>query len=178
VTPVSRGVHVVRYEQFLPRPREEVFAFFGAAENLERITPPELRFRILTPLPVRMAPGTLIDYRLGLFGVSFGWRTRITEWRPPHMFVDEQLSGPYREWVHTHTFVGRAGRDASSADEVRYRLPLFPAGEVAWPVVRLQIERIFRYRKRRLVELLGAPVGDASEERRDGLIEGRARMQY
>ena len=80
-------MHVVRYEQFLPRPRDEVFAFFAAAENLERITPPELRFRIVTPLPVGMSAGTLIDYRLGLFGVPFGWRTRITEWRPAHMFV-------------------------------------------------------------------------------------------
>ena len=153
----SRGVHIVRYEQFLPRPRDEVFAFFAAAENLERITPPELRFRIVTPLPVGMSAGTLIDYRLGLFGVPFGWRTRITEWRPPHMFVDEQLEGPYREWVHTHTFVDVPG-GTRVGDEVRYRLPLFPAGEVAWPVVRLQIERIFRYRKRRLTELLGALV--------------------
>jgi ligand-binding SRPBCC domain-containing protein len=153
----ARGVHVVRYEQFLPRPRAEVFAFFAAAENLERITPPELRFRIVTPLPVGMSAGTLIDYRLGLFGVPFGWRTRITEWRPPHMFVDEQLEGPYREWVHTHTFVDVPGGTLVS-DEVGYQLPLFPAGEVAWPVVRLQIERIFRYRKRRLTELLGAPV--------------------
>ncbi|MBR9988627.1 MAG: SRPBCC family protein [Gemmatimonadetes bacterium] len=150
----SRGAHIVRYEQFLPRPRAEVFAFFAAAENLERITPPELQFRILTRLPVGMSAGKLIEYRLGLFGVPFTWRTRINEWQPPHMFVDEQLNGPYREWVHTHTFTAVPG-GTIVRDEVRYRLPLFPAGEVAWPVVRLQIERIFRYRRRCLEELLG-----------------------
>lgn len=151
----ARGVHVVGYEQVLPRPLDEVFEFFAAADNLERITPPELQFRILTPLPVSMRTGTLIEYRLGLFGVPFRWRTRINEWNPPHSFVDEQLSGPYREWVHTHLFATVPG-GTLVRDEVRYRLPLFPIGEVARPVVRLQIERIFRYRRRRLEALLGS----------------------
>jgi ligand-binding SRPBCC domain-containing protein len=144
----------VRYEQFLPRPRADVFAFFAAAANLERITPPELRFRILTPPTITMQPGTLIDYRLSLFGVPFTWQTRINEWNPPHVFTDEQIRGPYREWVHTHTFA-EAADGTIVRDEVAYRLPLFPAGEMAWPIVRLQIERIFSYRRRRLAELLG-----------------------
>jgi ligand-binding SRPBCC domain-containing protein len=150
-----RGSHVVRFEQFLPRPRAEVFAFFAAADNLERITPPELGFRIRTPLPIAMGPGTLIEYRLSLFGVPFTWQTRITAWEPPHTFTDEQLKGPYREWVHTHSFMEAAGGTIVH-DEVRYRLPLFPAGELAWPAVRLQIRRIFGYRRRRLAELFGA----------------------
>jgi ligand-binding SRPBCC domain-containing protein len=148
------AAHLLKLETLVPRPRDEVFAFFAAAGNLERITPPELRFRILTPLPVRMAAGTLIDYRLRLFGLPFRWRTRISRWDPPLAFVDEQLSGPYREWVHTHAFHEVEGGTRVS-DEVRWRLPFFPLGEVAYPVVRLQLRRIFAYRGRRLRELLG-----------------------
>jgi ligand-binding SRPBCC domain-containing protein len=146
--------HTFRSSLVVPRPRAEVFAFFAAAENLERITPPELRFRILTPVPVVMAAGTLIDYRLGLLGVSFRWKTRITRWDPPHAFVDEQIAGPYRGWVHTHRFED-VPDGTCVTDEVRYRLPLRPLGELAWPLVHLQIARIFAYRRRRLLELLG-----------------------
>ena len=148
--------HVFTTEILIPRPRDEVFDFFAAAENLQRITPPELGFEITTPLPISMVVGALIEYRLRLFGVPFRWRTRISRWEPGTAFVDEQLSGPYALWVHTHTF-----RDAPGGtlvgDEVRYRLPLFPFGEVGYPLVRLQVRRIFDYRARRLRELLGSP---------------------
>lgn len=150
----ARGDHILRTEIVLPRPRDEVFAFFSAAENLGRITPPELSFRILTPLPVAMREGALIEYRLGLFGLSFTWRTLISRWDPPYAFTDEQLKGPYHTWVHTHRFDEVPGGTRVS-DEVRYRLPLYPLGEAAFPIVRLQLARIFGYRTRRLQELLG-----------------------
>jgi ligand-binding SRPBCC domain-containing protein len=146
--------HLLRTEIFIPRPREEVFAFFAAAENLEQITPAELNFRIVSKLPVPMAAGALIDYRLRLFGIPFGWQTVISHWEPGVCFVDEQLRGPYAKWVHAHTFEEVDGGTLVT-DVVEYCLPLFPLGQLAYPLVRLQLRRIFAYRARRLSELLG-----------------------
>ena len=145
--------HLLVRETFVPLPREEVFDFFADARNLERITPPELNFQIRTPGPIAMGAGTLIDYRLRLFGIPFDWQTRIARWAPGESFVDEQLRGPYAKWVHTHHFEAVEG-GTLVRDEVRYRLPLHPLGEMAHPLVRLQLGRIFSYRARRLRELL------------------------
>ncbi|MGA8005881.1 MAG: SRPBCC family protein [Burkholderiales bacterium] len=150
--------HVFRATTIIPRSIDEVFPFFAAAENLEVITPPELGFEVLTPAPIVIAEGTIIDYRLRLFGLPFRWRTRIARWDPPHQFVDEQLKGPYRKWVHTHTFREVDG-GTEMTDEVRYRLPLPPFGDIGYPVVRLQVKRIFAYRRRQLDQLLAPAVG-------------------
>ena len=153
--------HKLTTEAFIPRPRSEVFAFFAAAENLERITPAELNFRIVSPLPIPMAAGTLIDYRLSLFGLPFRWQTLISRWEPDGCFVDEQLRGPYAKWVHTHTFREVDGGTLVT-DMVCYRLPLFPLGELALPLVRLQLQRIFNHRTRRISELLGGTESDVT----------------
>lgn len=137
----------------VPLAIDQVFAFFAKAENLERITPPELKFRILTPGPIAMAPGTLIDYQLQLFVARFKWRTLIEVWEPPHRFVDVQLRGPYREWVHTHRFEPSPAGTVI-LDDVRYRLPLSPVGDLALPVVKLQLARIFGFRARAVRQLL------------------------
>jgi ligand-binding SRPBCC domain-containing protein len=95
---------------------------------------------------MRLAEGTLIDYKLRLFGFPLRWQTRITHWDPPRTFVDEQLRGPYKLWIHTHRFEER-GHLTTVDDEVRYRLPFWPLGEVAYPIVQAQLQRIFRYRQ-------------------------------
>ena len=143
----------------LPVAIDEVFAFFGDAGNLERLTPPELRFEIVTPLPIAMDRGTLIEYRLALLGVRFGWLTRIAEWDPPRRFVDEQWRGPYARWVHTHRFWPAEGGTLIE-DEVRYRLPVTPLGDVALPLVRRQLERIFAYRTAAVRDALLAGDGE------------------
>lgn len=148
------GEHVFRDETFVPRSRAETFAFFADATNLERITPAELRFVIRTPVPVAMAAGTRIEYQLRLFGIPFRWSTLISKWEPCEVFVDEQLRGPYAQWIHTHRFFDAPG-GTRVTDEVRYRLPLFPLGEVGLPLVKAQVRRIFDFRRKRLRELLG-----------------------
>jgi len=138
----------------LATPREETFAFFAEARNLEAITPPFLRFEVLTPPPIAMKEGALIDYQLRLHGIPLRWRTRIAAWEPPHRFVDEQLRGPYRRWEHEHTFeateVGTRLRD-------RVRYSVLGGWLVDRLLVRRDVARIFRYRKARLQALLEAP---------------------
>jgi len=153
--------HILETQQLFPARREDLFPFFADAANLERITPPELAFRIVTPLPIDMAEGTRIAYRLKLFGIPFGWKTLISRWEPSSAFVDEQTSGPYRQWIHLHTFEEVAGGTLMT-DRVAYRLPLGPLGDLVHPLVRRQLTRIFGFRRKALEEIFGTLDGEGS----------------
>jgi ligand-binding SRPBCC domain-containing protein len=149
-------IHTLRREQRLPGVPEAVFGFFADARNLEAITPPLLRFRVVTPEPVVMGAGTLIRYRLRIHGVPLRWLTQITEWEPPYRFVDEQLDGPFALWQHTHTFEAD-GDETIMRDVVRYRIGFGPLGGLAHAlVVRRDLDRIIDYRAEQVPRLLGA----------------------
>ena len=154
--PRVRRVRRLEREQLVPVPPQEVFAFFAQARNLEALTPPWLRFSVLTPEPIEMRPGTLIDYRLRLHGVPLRWTSLIEEWEPGRRFVDRQVRGPYRLWHHTHVFV--AHREGTlMRDRVAYELPLGPLGTVAHAMfVRSDLERVFDYRRLQVDRLLHA----------------------
>jgi ligand-binding SRPBCC domain-containing protein len=152
---MNSNVHTLRREQWLPGAPGEVFAFFSDARNLEAITPPLVRIRVMAPDSIRMGPGALIRYRLRVHRVPVGWLTAIREWDPPHRFVDEQLRGPYALWHHTHTFEEQPEGGTLMRDVVRYALPLGPLGELAGRLfVARDLEAIFDYRARRVGELL------------------------
>ncbi len=147
-------IHTFTQEQWLPQPRGEIFSFFADARNLEAITPPWVGFQILTPEPIAMKVGAIIDYRIRLHGFSLRWRTEITAWSPSDLFVDEQRRGPYRRWIHTHRFADRDG-GTLCLDEVEYAVP---GGALVnrW-LVRPDIARIFAYRRQVLAGRFGPP---------------------
>jgi len=138
----------------LDSPIKKVFDFFADAGNLERITPPELNFRIITTQPIAIKKGTLIDYQLKLRGLPVKWRTEISEWNPPHLFVDRALKSPYKQWIHRHTFTELAENKTLIEDEVKYRLPLEPFGDLAHWFVRRELDYIFDFRQKIVREIL------------------------
>jgi ligand-binding SRPBCC domain-containing protein len=143
---------VLELEMPLPGTPEEVWPFFADAHNLQAITPPWLRFNVLSPRAQEIVEGTLIDYRLRWRGVPIRWRTRIAAWDPPHRFIDEQLRGPYRVWRHTHTFEAR-GSATLMRDRVEYSAPL---SWISHPlIVRRDVREIFEYRRRVLLDRFG-----------------------
>ncbi len=151
--------YVLEAEQLVRRSRRDVFGFFAQPENLDAITPDDLRFEIATPRPIAMRAGALIAYRLRLGRIPFRWLTRIEELVPDERFVDVQLRGPYRSWRHTHAFV-EAPEGTLVRDRVEYELPLGPLGALAHALfVRRRLERIFAHRRRRVVELLERGAG-------------------
>jgi ligand-binding SRPBCC domain-containing protein len=144
--------------QLIRRPLEEVFSFFSDARNLEAITPAFLNFRILTPRPIAMDAGTLIDYQIRLLGIPLKWRTRIETWEPPRRFSDVQLSGPYKLWRHTHEFVA-VPEGTLMTDHVQYQMPAGPLGRLVHAVwTERTLARIFDYRFKKIEELLGNSV--------------------
>ena len=144
------GVQRLDSETVVPVDLEHAFAFFSDARNLERMTPPWLNFQITTPAPVVMTEGTLIDYRISLYGVPIPWRTRIDVWEPGVRFVDRQIAGPYLWWRHEHLFE-RVDGGTRVIDRVDY-VPR--AAALSLWLVRRDVGRIFAFRQRVLAQLL------------------------
>jgi ligand-binding SRPBCC domain-containing protein len=141
------AIHTLRREQVLDAAPDDVFAFFADARNLEAITPPLLRFQVVTPGPIDMRVGTFIQYRLRLHGVPLRWDTLIQAWEPPHRFVDVQVRGPYRLWHHTHEVQPAGDGRSLMRDTVRYDVGFGPLGELARRLlVGRDLEAIFDYR--------------------------------
>jgi ligand-binding SRPBCC domain-containing protein len=148
--------HRLDARMVLPRPIDEVFAFFSDAANLERLTPDWLQFVIVTPTPIELGEGAVIDYRLRLHRVPLRWRTLISAWEPPHRFVDRQTSGPYARWVHEHRFADLDGATLC-ADSVSYRMH---GGRAAHELQNATVAardlcRIFSYRQQQMALILG-----------------------
>ena len=135
----------------LEQPIDVVFPFFSDAFNLEKLTPPWLRFRVLTPAPIRIERGTTIDYRLRIHGLPIRWTSEINVWEPPHRFADRQLRGPYRRWGHEHTF-SENGEGTLVGDRVDFEVP---GGRIPGRLASTDVRRIFAYRRKRLSELFG-----------------------
>ena len=146
--------HILTRSLTLDLPINQVFAFFADAGNLERITPPELNFKIITPQPINIKQGALIDYKLRLRGFPLVWKTEIAVWNPPHKFVDQALKSPYKKWHHTHTFTSLSQNKTQVDDTVRYRLPLEPFGDAAHFFVRRELDYIFDFRQKTVAEIL------------------------
>ncbi len=144
--------HLLETETTIPASRDDVFAFFSDPANLIRLTPPSLGFQILTEMPTRMQEGALIDYRILLHGLPMRWRTRICSWNPPCEFVDEQLKGPYRKWIHRHTFEELQPGRTCMRDRVLYALPFPPIGDLALPLIRAELGGIFNFRRSAILE--------------------------
>jgi len=154
----------INMKQYINKPLEVVFEFFSKPENLEMITPKSLSFNILTPTPIKMEKGSLIDYTIRLFGVPIHWRTLISDYEPPFRFVDQQIKGPYTFWHHTHTFRLVEG-GVEIIDQVKYSLPLGWLGTLAHAIwVRKDLEKIFEYRKTVIQNYFGSI--NISNERR------------
>jgi ligand-binding SRPBCC domain-containing protein len=162
--------HLEKISQ-VDKPLQEVFEFFSEAENLGRITPPNLRFEILTPTPIEMKVGTLIDYRIKIYNIPFYWRTEITIWDPPHRFVDVQLKGPYKSWIHEHRFKEKDGITLMT-DTIEYQVP----GGYLAPLlhqlkIKKDVEKIFEYREKIITEIFSSHSGTAHGKNKQEIFQ-------
>lgn len=157
----DRGGYVLRAECLVSRALDEVFAYFADVQNLKQLTPAWLRFHILTPPPIELHDGKLLDYRLRVRGLPLRWQSEITAWDPPHRFVDEARRSPYRHWRHEHQFERCTTADGSEqtrvTDLVHYAVPGGPL--VHRLFIRRDLEKIFAYRQKALEEMLNKPRG-------------------
>jgi len=140
-------------ETWVSQPPDAVFPFFAEAANLQQLTPPWLHFAIRTPQPIQMAAGTRIEYRISLRGIPMSWLTEIAAYDAPRMFIDQQLKGPYRTWIHTHQFRLEGG-GTLLLDHVEFNML---GGRLVAPFIKRDLRKIFTYRHEALLAHFGQP---------------------
>jgi ligand-binding SRPBCC domain-containing protein len=146
-------VYTLRREQLLPRTLDEVFSFFERPENLEAITPPWLHFKMITPTPVHIKQGSIFDYTMRVRGISMHWASLVTEYNPPHSFVDQQIRGPYEYWYNTHRFK-ETDEGTHIIEEIRYIMPFGLLGRAVHGLMVAQdLQEIFDYRQMAIEKL-------------------------
>jgi ligand-binding SRPBCC domain-containing protein len=151
--PVKFTDNFLLSRQFIPLPRETVFSFFSKAENLEILTPPWLKFKIMNQSTPEIRKGTLINYKLRIHGAPVRWRTLIGEWKPNESFVDTQLKGPYKKWYHVHRFENVPGGTLIT-DDVTYEIPGWIFGKLILPWIKRGVSTIFAYRQEMIQKLV------------------------
>ena len=145
---LNMKVYNLKFNQTINKPIEEVFSFFSKPENLSLITPKKLSFKILTPSPIKMKEGQLIDYTIKILGKKIRWRTIITDYNPPDYFIDQQLKGPYSMWHHTHRFKS-VNDSVEMVDEINYVVPFGFLGQIInYVFIKPDLVRIFKYREK------------------------------
>ncbi len=134
---------------------DRTWDFFSKAENLPRITPTWMKFKIVTPGPIDIKQDSILDYEIRWMGIPLRWRTRILDWSPPRQFIDLQLRGPYSLWHHQHTFTA-TDEGTVCTDRVTYRVPVPVVGRVMNSLmVKRQLISIFEFRRKVIAEELG-----------------------
>ncbi len=137
---------------------QSAWSFFSDPKNLAVITPPNMRFQITGEASTKAYPGLVITYRLTplpFLPLRVSWATEITQVEPPHLFVDEQLAGPYALWHHEHRFQETEG-GVLATDRVLWSLPFDPvSAPVAALAVVPQLRQIFRFRASKLQGIFG-----------------------
>ena len=131
-----------------------VFDFFSKPKNLSVITPPAMKFKILTPSPIDMKEGALIDYTVSIMFIPIRWRTLITKFSPPNLFIDQQIKGPYSMWHHTHIFEKISEDETLIKDKVVYGVPFGIIGRlVHYLYIKRDLKKIFTYRKNKIEKI-------------------------
>lgn len=157
-----RPTHVLEQETWVDAPLDEVFPFFSAAQNLGAITPPALDFRIVTPEPIEIHEGRVIDYAISLGPLPMRWRTVIERWEPGRRFVDAQHRGPYRCWFHEHEFEAHGDR-TRMIDRVWFAAPFGFIGRITNRLFIFDmLRRIFGFRARVIEQRFGTAAAPRS----------------
>ena len=130
------------HESVIPAPVERVFAFHERPDALRRLLPPFRKAEVVQA-PASLAPPSRAVIRLRVAPLVWvTWIAEHTAFVRGEMFRDEQVSGPFRHWVHTHLFRAAPG-GTLLRDEIDCQPP---CGALAEPLVRRQLRRVFEYR--------------------------------